>query len=60
VAAVGFECRLDTNVRSLYFVTGADPDGADTATERQRLGACALIESSRPLSLPKTVSLELE
>jgi len=60
VAAVGFDSGLDTSVLSLYDVTGADPDGADTATERQRLGARALIESGRPLYLPKTVSLELE
>jgi len=51
---------LDTNVLARYYVAGADDDGADPATESQRAAARALIESGRPLFLPKTVSLELE
>jgi len=48
---------LDTNVLARYFVA---EQGADPATERQRQAARTLIESGKPLFLPKTVALELE
>jgi hypothetical protein len=51
---------LDTNVLARYYVASGEADGADPATEDQRQAARALIESGRPLFLPKTVSLELE
>jgi predicted nucleic-acid-binding protein len=51
---------LHTNVLARYYVAGTGADGADPATEDQRQAARALIESGRPLYLPKSVSLELE
>ncbi len=48
---------LDTNLLARYFVAEQD---ADPATERQRQAARTLIESGKPLFVPKTVALELE
>lgn len=48
---------LDTNILARYFV---EEEGADAATQAQRLAARALIESGQDLFLPKTVALELE
>ena len=48
---------LDTIVLARYFVA---EQGADPATERHRQAARTLIESGKPLFLPKTVALELE
>jgi len=47
---------LDTNILARYYIEGA----TDVETQRQRLAARRLIESGQPLSICKTVILELE
>lgn len=48
---------LDTNVLARYYVETGDDDAA---TQRQRTLSRKLIESGKPLSIAKTVLLELE
>lgn len=48
---------LDTKLLARCFVA---EECADALTQRQRLGARALIESGQPLFPPRTVVLELE